>query len=46
MSSKLPIVFAVGSDPVQTGLVASLNRPGGNVTGVAFMSVETGTKRL
>jgi putative ABC transport system substrate-binding protein len=42
----VPIVFATGGDPVKEGLVASLNRPGGNVTGVSFMSVELGAKHL
>jgi putative ABC transport system substrate-binding protein len=42
----IPIVFAIGSEPVQTGLVDSLNRPGGNVTGATFLSVELGAKRL
>jgi putative tryptophan/tyrosine transport system substrate-binding protein len=42
----IPIVFAAGSDPVRDGLVASLNRPGGNVTGVSFFSGVVGTKRL
>ena len=45
-SSTIPIVINVGIDPVQIGLVASLNRPGGNVTGLAVLTVELGAKQL
>src|SRR5262249_57282562 len=45
-SSTIPIVFASGGGPVGTGLVASLARPGGNVTGVANLNPELSGKRL
>jgi putative ABC transport system substrate-binding protein len=45
-TTTIPIVFETGADPIEAGLVASLNHPGGNITGIAALTFETGPKRL
>ena len=45
-TTTIPIVFQTGDDPVRLGLVASLDRPGGNVTGVTSLNVEVGPKQV
>src|SRR5262245_27437060 len=46
VTTSVPVIFTTGTDPVRDGLVSSLNRPGGNVTGAVFITGALGTKRL
>jgi putative ABC transport system substrate-binding protein len=46
VTATVPIVFVTGSDPIRHGLVTSFNRPGGNVTGISFLSAGSAGKRL
>ena len=45
-TATIPIVFVIGTDPMRSGLVSSLNHPGGNITGVSVLLEETEAKRL
>ena len=45
-TTTIPIIFSLADDPVSRGYVASLNRPGGNVTGVNFLATEVTAKRF
>jgi putative ABC transport system substrate-binding protein len=46
VTTTIPIVFEMGADPIATGLVQTLNRPGGNITGVTSLKVQVTPKRL